>query len=273
MNHNIKQISHVYCTLLGLFFLVSAIPASALGVSGGAMTINIDSTALAGAFTHNFDPNRPSFYLEEYFSAAQAASLTAGQITTDHIVPGPLPIAGLGLQFDVNSSGNNVGNVNQNQETNFSFDSANLTGTAAGAIGLGGAMRFRLNKSFNIDPNTGEETGNRAVTAFYSLKYDASKVDNVAGHSGWMMVNHHSFAADIFYLDNVITDLTGNTLSLSGDLALADGFNHLGSQHGAIIGDFSFQTTVVPVPGAVWLFVSAITGLFATRKVVNRSAA
>lgn len=271
MNYNIKPISHVYCTLMGLFFLFGATPASALGVSGGAMTINIDSTALTGAFTHNFDPSRPSFYLEEYFTAAQASSRTFLQIRDDHIIPGPLPIAGLGLQFDVNSSGNNVGNVNQNQDTNFSFDSSDLTGTAAGAIGLGGAMRFRLNKSFNIDPITGEETQNRAVTAFYSLEYDASKVDIAAGHSGWMMVNHHTFTADIFYLDNVITDLIGNTLSLSGDLALASGFNHLGAQHGAVIGDFSFQTTVVPVPAAIWLFFSAFVGLFATRKVANRS--
>lgn len=270
MNYNKKRVSQGCCALITLFVSVSSAFAST--VSGGAMTININSTDLAAAFTHNFDPSRPSFYLEEYFTSAQAASRTSGELLADHIIPGPLPISGLGLQFAVNSPGSVVGNVNQPQDTNFSFDQADLMGTAAGVIGLGGAMRFRLNKSFNIDPVAGEETGNRAMTAFYSMEYDASEVENVAGHSGWMIVNHHTFPADVFYLDNVITDLTGNSLSLSGDLALAHGFDHLGAQHGAIIGDFNFQTTVVPVPAAVWLFASGFAGLFATRRVANRGA-
>ena len=269
MNYNKKRVSQGCFALISLYALVSLTPAFASSVSGGAMTININGTDLAAAFTHNFDPSRPSFYLEEYFTASQAASRISNQLLEEHIIPDPMPISGSGLEFTVNTSSTS----GQNQETNLSFDPSDLTGTATGGIGLGGAMRFRLNKSFTINPVTGEEEGNRTVTAYYSMEYDASKADNAAGHSGWMLVNHNSFTADVFYLDNVVTDLTTDILSLSGELALAGGFDHLGGQHGAIVGDFNFQTTVVPVPAAIWLFASAFTGLFAARLVANRSVA
>lgn len=242
--------------VLGLGLLMSS-GVSASSVQGGQMTINLDRDALAGAFTANNDPSRPSFYFEEYFDAAQANSRTSGELLTSHIVPGAGEISGIGRQLSVN--GSVVSGFNQ--ATSLTFDSADLTGTASGVVGLGGAMRYRLNTDFTIDPDTGEETGNRVITAYFSLEYDASRVDDTAGHSGWVVYNHHSFRAPVFDLDNVVTNLTGDSLSLSGDLALAGGFNHLGGQLGAVVGDFNFQTTVVPVPAAVWLFGSALAGL------------
>lgn len=269
MNHTNKRVLKVFYALMGVLAFGLASPTFALGVSGGGMTMNIDSTALAAAFTHDSDPNRPSFYLEEYFDSAQAASRTPSQLLTDHIIPGAGAISGIGRQFSVNGSSTS----GLNRANDFSFSANDLTGTAMGAIGLGGAMRFRLDVPFSINPVTGEEEGNRTMTGYYSLEYDASRVDAVAGHSGWAVFNHHTFRARIFDLDNLLTNLTGNSLSLSGDLALASGFNHLGALHGAIIGDFSFQTTVVPVPAAVWLFASSIIGLFASRKITCQGAA
>lgn len=242
--------------LMSVSTLFSAAPLSASTVTGGAMALNIGNAALASAFTHNTDPNRSSFYLEEYFSSAQAASLSSAALLTTHIIPGTGEISGLNRQLSVNAEMAS----SSNQATNFTFDANDLSGTAVGAIGLGGALRYRLNIPFTFSAS-GEEQGNRTMTAYLSLEYDANGVDAAAGHSGWAIFNHYSFRSEVFDLDNVITTLTADTLLLTGDLALASGFDHLGGERGAIVGDFSFQTTVVPVPAAIWLFVSSIAGL------------
>lgn len=238
--------------LLACLFSIST--AFAASVTGGAMTINLDRDLLASAFTHNHDPNRPSFYLEEYFSATEAVNRSPNQLLNDHIVPGTAEIPASGLEFTVNPSTTSGFNV----ATNFSFSPTDLPATASGAIGLGGAMRYRLNIPFTLDPITGEEIGNRAITGYFSLEYDQNRVDNSFGHSGWALYNHHSFRTDMFDLDNVIMQLTENSLSLGGDLALASGFNHMGGQEGSIVGNFSFQTTVVPLPATFWLMGSGL---------------
>ncbi len=262
MNNYKNHISRASYSLIALFSSALISPVFALSISGGAMTLNIDGSALASAFTHNYLPDRPSFYLEEYFDSVQAVSRTPLQLVTDHIIPGTGKISGIGRQFTVNSSST----TGLNKATNFNFDPNDLEGTASGEIGLGGAMRFRLNKSFVINPETGEEETNRAITGYLSLEYDADSADPVAGHSGWTIFNHHSFRADVFNLDNVTTTQTGGAFTLSGKLALAHGFDHLGGKTGTIVGDFNFQTTVVPVPAAVWLFASGLAGLFVSRK-------
>lgn len=230
MNNYKKSISQASYALVALFASISVSPVFALPIAGGAMTLNIDGTALASAFTHNHLPDRSSFYLEEYFDSAQAASRTSDQMITDHIIPGTGQISGMGHQFTVNGSSATGSNI----PSNFTFDPNDLAGTASGEIGLGGAMRFRINKPFVINPDTGEEETNRAVTGHLSLEYDADSVDKAAGHSGWTIFNHHTFRADVFNLDNVTTTLTGNSFTLSGDLALAHGFDHMG---GANWGD------------------------------------
>jgi len=258
MNYLKKRVSQIAIMLL----IINSPSALASSVSGGGMTLNIDSEQLAAAFTWDVDPDRPSFYVEEYFDATQAVSRTSAELLTDHIVAGTGEISGIGRQFTVNSSIT----TGLNKANDFSFAANDLTGTAAGAIGLGGAMRFRLNKSFSIDPVTGEEQGNRAITAYYTLEYDVIRADAESGRSGWAIFNHHSFRAGIFDLSNISTTLTDDSLTLSGDLVLAEGFDHMGGEFGSIIGDFSFQTTVVPVPAALWFFASGLLGLFANKR-------
>jgi len=259
MNYLKKLVSQIAVMLLA----VNSTPLLASSVNGGGLTLNIDSDQLAAAFTWNHDSSRPSAWLEEYFDSAQAASRTSNELLTDHIIAGPEKISGIGRQFTVNNSIT----TGFNEANDFSFDANDLTGTASGAIGLGGAMRFRLNNTFSIDPVTGEEVGNRAITGYYSLEYDAIRVSTTEGRSGWAVYNHHSYRASIFDLTNVATTLTGDSLTLSGDLSLAEAFNHMGGEFGSIVGDFSFQTTVVPVPAAVWLFASGLTGLgFVSRR-------
>ena len=253
MNYLKKLVSQIAVMLLAF----NSPPLLASSINGGGMILNINSTDLAAAFTWDVNPDRPSFYVEEYFDSTQASIRTSSELLNDHIVTGAEEISGIGRQFTVNSSIT----TGLNKANDFSFDANDLTGTASGAIGLGGAMRFRLNNTFSVDPVTGEELGNRAITGYYSLEYDAIRVSTTEGRSGWAVYNHHSYRASIFDLTNVATTLTGESLTLSGDLSLAEAFNHMGGDFGSIVGDFSFQTTVVPVPAAVWLFASALTGL------------
>lgn len=241
------------CLILLTVISISVSPhISANSVLGGQMILNLNRDALAGAFTHNTS-ERPAFYLEEYFDPAQAAGLTSAQILTDHIIPGTAEVNATGLQFSINGSTATA----PNQVNNFTFNPGNLVGTASGKIGLGGAMRFRLDVPFRINSETNEEEGNRAIAAYLSLEYD----------SGWTIYNHHSFRAPVFDLVNVITTENDDILSMSGDMALGSGFGHMGGQVAAIIGDFSFTTTVVPIPAAMWLFASALSGLFFTRRI------
>jgi len=261
MNYLKKLVSQIAVMLLA----INSPSVLASSVSGGGMTLNIDSELLAAAFHWNNDPTRPSAWLEEYFDSAQAASRTSDHLLTDHIIPGVDAISGIGREFTVNeSSAIGLNGRNNDVGNNFTFDANDLTGTATGVIGLGGAMRFRLNNPFFLNPETGEEEGNRAAIGYLSLEYDANRMDVAAGHSGWTIFNYNSYRADVLDLDNVLTTISGNSLTLSGDLSLAQGFVHMGGEFGSIVGDFSFQTTVVPVPAAVWLFASGLVGLFAS---------
>lgn len=245
-------------TLLIVLGVSNSSLATASTIQGGQFILNFDRDALAGAFTHDNDPNRPSFYVEEYFGSADSSIRTSTQILTDHIVPGTGEIPATDLLFGVH--GSTVTNLagRNNKPTDFSFDSSNLLGTATGVIGLEGATRFRLDIPFSVSP-TGEEVGNRVVSGEYTLEFDASRVTSV--HSGWHLINYYGFPSNTFDLDNVLTNLTENSLNLSGDIALASGFNHLGGQLGAVVGEFEFQTTVVPIPGAIWLFGAGLAGL------------
>jgi len=268
MNLNKNWVSQVSFIVSSLLVLTISFPAFASSISGGVMTLNINNTQLAAAFPHDTTTDRSSFYLEEYFNSAQAASRTSAELLTDHIVLGAGEISSVGRQFTVNglsTTGLNIAN-------DFEFDPNDLAGTATGAIGLGGAMRFRLDIPFITHPETGEEAGNRAINGYLSLEYNGNAAIE-AGYPEWTIYNHYSFRNEVFNLENVVTDITENSLTLSGDISLAGGFVHMGGEYGTIVGDFNFQTTVVPVPAAVWLFASGLAGLFvsgrANKKVLS----
>jgi len=245
-------------TLLIVFWSVQSSLVSASTIQGGQMIINFDRDALAGAFTHDNDPSRPAFYVEEFFDASAAAIRTGGQILSEHIVPGAGEITATGLQFQIN--GTTVNNLprRENQPTTLQFDPADLTGTVQGAIGLTGLVRYRLDIPFRVSP-TGEEEGNRIVSGDYSLQFDKNRVTEA--HSGWYLLNHYGFLSNTYDLDNVLSIISGNTLTLSGDIAFAEGTSHFGAQLGAVVGDFTLQTTVVPLPAAVWFLFTGLASL------------
>ncbi len=239
------------CLAFSGVFITLPVSAAQLGV--GSMTLNFDRSALAAAFIHDDDPGRPAFYLEEFFTPGQFENLTDAQLLTRHNVAGTGEIPSTGLQLTINS-----GILNgRGKPTDFSFDANDIQATASGGIGLGGGFRFRIDVPFRIED--GEEAGNRTIIGDFTLEYDANRA--TGGHSGWTLFNHVSWRADVFDLDNVLIEQTGDSLQLNAQLALGHGFSHLGGTAGSIIGDISLQAAVVPVPAAVWLFASACLGL------------
>ncbi len=265
---NITNYQLRYCCLAVLTLVIIGMTgnARAASVSGGALILSLDRDALIAGVIQDTYPDtpsagfpiccRPSLYLEEFY-AASAADKSFFQLrdenTPDLYDSVSDEISAVGLQFQVNGShvaANPAGR--KNQATTFSFDPANLSGSATGAIGLGGAMRYRV----DVTP-----PANRVLLGDMTLEYDPTLVDVATGRSGWVLMNHLGFRISGFDLFDVDTQLTGDTLSLSGGLGLGAGFDHLGGIRDYRVGTFSLQTTVVPVPAAVWLFASGLLGL------------
>ena len=256
-----------YLVLAGLWYM----PAQAATVSGGALILNLDRDALiAGTLLDNFPDAptasfqiccRPSIYLEEFFDSTAASTLSFSQIIESNtpdlydLVSDEIPATG--LRFDVNGTTAPNPPARANQPTNFSFDPANLFGTASGAIGLGGVMRFRV----DVAPPT-----NRINLGDLTLEYHPELEGVSPGRSGWLLVNNIGFTADGFELFDVTTTLTPESLILSGNVGFGWGFDHVGSGAARAadtrIGTFRFQTSVVPLPASVWLLASSLFGLF-----------
>ena len=260
-------------SVLSTLALVGTLIASqshAATVSGGALTLNLNRDALiAGTLLDNTPA--PSIYLEEFWDSS-AASKTFFQLRDDNtpVNPGDYAaneISATGLQYAVNGSTiapNPAGRVNAN--TTFEFDPNNLFGTATGSIGLAGVMRFRVDVT---PPN------NRVLMGDMTLDYDPTSEGATPGRSGWIITNHIGFDAGGFELFDVTTLLVGNSLTINGNLGFGWGFDHLGATEARMndtrIGTFSFQTTVVPVPAAIWFFISGLTGLFINSRAKRKS--
>ena len=238
-----------------------AVSAQAATVSGGSLIINLDRNALiAGTILDNTPA--PSIYVEEFWDAS-TVDKTFNQLRLDN-TPADLTnyaaneISAIGLQYSVNAAdiAPNPAIARQNRGTNFSFNPDNVLGSATGVIGLNGVIRFRV----DVEPPT-----NRVLMGDMTLEYHADLEGATYGRSGWLLVNHIGFDADAFELFDVSTHLIGNSLTVNGNLGFGWGFDHLGSgiarENDTRIGTFSFQTTVVPVPAAVWLFSSGLIGL------------
>lgn len=240
-------------------FQVTSVQAAT--VSGGSLTLNLDRNALiAGTILDNTPA--PSIYVEEFWDAS-AANKTFNQLRLDN-TPVNLTdyaaneISAVGLQYSVNGADVAPNPVlsRQNRGTDFSFNPGDLFGSAAGVIGLNGVIRFRV----DVEPPS-----NRVLLGDMTLEYRPELEGASFGRSGWLLVNHIGFTADAFELFDVTTNVIGNSLTVNGNLGFGWGFDHLGAglarQNDARIGTFSFQTTVVPVPAAIWLFGSGLIGL------------
>ncbi len=255
--------------VIGAVAILSTIAHSttqAATVSGGELILNLDRNALiAGTLLNNYPLTPlqvPSIYLEEFYDAS-AVNKPFFQLRDSNTPVDPYDVANneisaVGLQFNVNGATVPTNaTLRQNRPTSFAFNPNNLFGTATGSIGLAGVMRFRVDV---------EAPNNRVLLGDMTLEYKPAEEGRTPGRSGWLLVNHIGFNANAFELFDVATNLTGNNLAISGGLGFGWGFDHLGATAARLadtrIGTFSFQTTVVPVPGAVWLFASGLLGFF-----------
>jgi hypothetical protein len=263
--------------LLSVTLTAPTTHASPITVTGGSMTMNFDRLALAslnyGSTTPGlFDPSQyvagvydPGLYLEEFFDQSTAAGVPGNQRASYQVVPGFGEIDSTALQYGVN--GATVTNLpgNNSKPTNFTYDPSDPAGTATGAVGFGGLMRFRGTWAA---PNYSS-----SYFAFgeFTLEYDAQ--DAVNGASGWSLWNHVSFPARSFDLYNVTTVVGANSLILSGDFRFSvDTTNSFFSPDdlGKDMGNFTIQLTSVPLPAAVWLFGFGLTGLGAVSRICKR---
>ena len=233
-------------------FVISS-AASAGVVTGGEFVLDFDEAALSG-LTSQLNNNA-------WWDAAASADKGEADMRTlpaPGAVPDsftfavfgssvPTPPAGLPGRFPKAST----------------FDYTGDPTTGTGVIGLAGA--HVADGSFNGELIFGD----------YDLRYDASRVGNAAGGSGWFLTNNISFSSESWDLTNVATTIIdGNNFSLSGDVALTaatGGF--LGGAAGTDIGDFSFTATVVPIPAAAWLLGTGLVSLVGVSRRKNAAIA
>lgn len=277
IHHNSwRQVSMAGVAALGLLLSSNT---QAATISGGAFTLNIDRDALIAASGLDTYPDNPtpefqvccrsSMYLEEFYSGAAADVMTFNEMVNVNtpdlydMVSDEIPATNLAFAV-VDGVAPPSPSQRSLHGTDFAFDPSDVQGTATGAIGLNGMMRFRV----DVTP-----PGNRVLIGDFTLSYDPSAENYDAlydidrpGKSGWTLTNYAGWQDIAFDLLDVTTSIDGDQLSINGNIGIGSGLVHLSAYDSFMdmdrIGSFSFQTTVVPVPGAVWLFLSGVAGVF-----------
>ncbi len=289
--------------IITLLACITPTVASADIIVGGTMSKNLnsaafrdpgsaDATYLAG-FGVVVDPAAPLLIFGNHFGPAQTAGRNVGQFRPMPVDPALPPtgtpalprvnyrddaaaieanIAAFGstsaLAFGVNGTSITPSGLpgRSEQASTFSFDPANIAGTASGAIGLDGATSFWYANVPVI--NTG------SVWLGYgdlSLSFDAARA--VGGNSGWFFTNNLLFSAVVYDVRNPVfsgvvaaTDSTPGSLSLSGDLYTAPEFRDgFGIRANLNVGSFALNAvTAIPAPGAAALL--GVGSLLATRR-------
>lgn len=256
--HGLKLASASMLAFTALTGLLAPAAASAALVSGDA-TITIDNTAFSTASS--------GFIIERFYDAGYnttpAANLTAsnGTANTNHML------------FPVNDNPTKISYAGNRSKQATTMDTNN---TAVGQIGLSGAFRMTSSIFGTLQP----------------YDFTLQKFSGI-----WNLVTHDTgFGATTFLqLTNVSESVNSSgELHLDGDLIFGGGVGPTTSPSAffltwssfltnygatvspnAIVGHLSLNApAAVPVPGAVWLFGSALLGLMGCnrRKVSALSA-
>ncbi|OQW72523.1 MAG: hypothetical protein BVN35_13985 [Proteobacteria bacterium ST_bin11] len=256
--HGLKLATAGVLAISALSGLLAPTSASAALVSGDA-TITIDNTAFSAA-TSGFIIER--FYDESYNTTpASSLNTSIGTSNTNN------------MSFPVNDNPSNISYAGNRSKQATTMDAGN---TAAGQIGLSGAFRMTSSIFGTLQP----------------YDFTLQKFSGV-----WNLVTHDtSFGATTFLqLTNVSESVNGSgQLLLDGDLIFGGGIGPTTSPSpffltwssfltnsgatvspNAVVGHLSLAPpAAVPLPGAVWLFGSAVLGLIGVnrRKVSALSA-
>lgn len=227
--------------LAAAFSTAFMLSANAASIVAGSMSVTYDQTAFASLFLSTID----------HFGQASSNSLDLATITNPG-TPGDSTGVWSGLAFGVNGAAPLSPDGRAIQGTGFTYNPANLTGSATGQIGLGGFTRF--------DGGAG-----LFYIGDYQLRFDGSRTTGV--YSGWYLQNNAGFPANAFDLANVTTTVGAEGFELSGDLVPnSDSFFAFYGLTGADMGNFSFSGSTVPEPSAAILGACSLLGLLARRR-------
>lgn len=249
----------IFCrTFLALAMALFSISASALSISGGTLALNLDANALASMGSGVISGGNPGsntvgdryVYVDDYFGTGfynQAITGTSPTAVDSVAVPSTNLVAGINGASVVPVAGRS------HKPTTLNFNSSLLDGTATGQIGTNGVIRISSDIAAGL--------------AGAYLLWDDIAMDYTGGN--WAMFTEDGFFGKnyLFDLSNLNETIVGNALTLTGDLSLATSWaGFLGANAGTNLGSFTLQTTVVPVPAAVWLFGSGLMGLLSIRR-------
>jgi hypothetical protein len=241
MNAKSQPFQRLTRALILSFLFWSESRAAAIQVRSGTVMFNFYPAALA-ALNYGSNPNIGALIFEEFFRGDEDRLRTRNQLLQQQIVPGFTAIPATCLKLEVN--GSTVTNINppgqptrNRKPSTFSYDPANVTGTATGEIGLTGTTRF-----------IGDFTG-AFVLGDYVLRYNLP-AGTTEPQRGWVFVNNFDFQGfPAFETSAVTVTATGGKLVIEGKLAIArelDLFFFPGDR-GKVVGDFRFETPTAPV--------------------------
>jgi uncharacterized protein (TIGR03382 family) len=230
--------------LSSTFFVASL----AFGLSGSLHAASI----LSGSLSLDYDQTTFGFLgltTINSFNQATSNSITNAQVVANT----GTTTSWTGINYGVNPTTPLTDPTGRNlQETNFTYNPANLTGTASGAIGIGGVTRWNGFSTF--------------VLGDYSVQYDALRAGGV--YSGWYLTNNFDFPAIAFDLANVTTNLLGDGFTLSGDLYVKPGapLTGFGFPGDTDYGNFSLTASTIPEPSAAMLGALPLLALLSRRR-------
>ncbi len=230
-----SRILHLLLPLMTLG-LVSTTPAATINVREGSVIFDFDPVALA-ALNVGSDPAIGGMILEEFFQGNADRNRTRAQILSDHIVPTFSAIPTTYLKYEIN--GSTVTNLagRTRKVSTFSYDPANVTGTALGEIGLTGVLRF-----------VGDFTGVFLLGDF-TFRYNLP-AGNTLPNRGWVFVNNFDFpGVPAFETKNVVVTASAGKLVIAGDLTISYEMDQffLPGDRGKDVGEFRVETPIAAI--------------------------
>jgi hypothetical protein len=250
----------IVCAIVMCSAIANTANAAEVGIASGSATMSFDLPAFLGQSPLNT------------FDAAFGITETRTQVLSG--LPGNNPAAS--QTWVTNPVGTPSPTGRTIQGTSLTIDPSNVLGTWGavtsdfGAFAVGGEqIGFGGMTRWTLDP------GIPGVLLFgdWALRYSPARAGTFAGsttniRSGLVLTSNIDFANATFVdIGNANISVTGNTLSITGDMLVSDGLIALGfpqSNLGIDAGNFNFTGTLVPTPGAAALL--CVGGLIAARR-------
>lgn len=252
---------------LGIVSLTLSMSANAIvlvenkKISGGTITINYDANALASFAGGSNTVGNRYIYIDEFFDAS-FNNQVIGAATAP--ILDAVAIDSTALVHDINAQGTTSNGVRALKDTTLNFIGTPSDGSASGQIGLSGSTRI----SSDIVPGL----------AGASLLWDDLGMEYTGGAWSFFTDDTAVFGGfgknTLFDVDNVVETVTENNILITGDLKFGLQWGaFLGGLQGQDVGSFTLETTIVPLPAAIWLFGASLAGLVGVKRKNTQIAA